>query len=433
MISGDFIMKETLAFGREYIEFEVPAENLINKIEGQHFTEDCPRKDLVQNALDNPIKSEKLRTIIKKKKAQNAVVVVNDITRPTPYELILPPLLSEIEEAGIQKNSITLVIATGIHRAHTADDNRKIFGLEICNNYRIENHNSDNNLISMGLLSNGMELVINRTVAEADMIITTGMVNLHYFAGYSGGRKSILPGVAGRKLIEANHSMMDDERACLGNYHNNPVSDIMIEAARRCRVDFILNVVTGSKHDITFCAAGDLEAAWIEAVKFCEKKYVVSIPQKSDIVIAGCGGYPKDINIYQAQKALDAAVLAVKDGGTIILAAECSEGLGEDTFEEWIKNAKSPQDIVNRFHNKFELGGHKAFAIVRTLEKADILLLSNLSDETVNEMFLTPVHNMEEAIAMALDKHGRNARISIMPEAPKIGIKVTDSSEGHKC
>lgn len=221
------------------------------------------------------------------------------------------------------------MVALGIHRPHTQEENISIFSEEICKRYRIENHDCDNNLVSLGYLSNGMELIINRTAAEADLLITTGLVNLHYFAGYSGGRKSILPGIAGRKLIQANHQMMSDERACLGNYRDNPVSDIMMEAARKAGVDYIINVVTAGRDEILYAATGDMYEAWLSCVKYCEEHNVVGIKQQADVVIASCGGFPKDINMYQAQKALDSASLAVKPGGTIILLAECREGMGK--------------------------------------------------------------------------------------------------------
>ncbi|MCX5781028.1 MAG: nickel-dependent lactate racemase, partial [Firmicutes bacterium] len=320
---------------------------------------------------------------------------------------------------------ITLIIATGIHRQHTLIDNLTVFGEDICRKYRIVNHSCDDNLVSLGLLSNGLDLVINRTVAEADLLVTVGVVGLHYFAGYSGGRKSILPGVAARSVIEANHKMMSDKRARLGNYEDNPVSSLMLEAARAVGVDFILNVVTSSKYDIAFCAAGDVEAAWLEAVHFCEKMNTVKINQSADIVIAGCGGYPKDINMYQAQKALDSALLAVKTGGTIILVAECREGLGEATFQKWIENSDCPQDIVDRFNSHFELGGHKAYAICRVLDQAQIMLRSELPDRVVESLFMTPVHNLEEALNQAIKHHGPEASIIIMPEASKIAVKLS--------
>lgn len=416
-------MKYLLAYGTKFLQMDIPQQNMLGIVEPRNIPSSLGGE--ITYALKNPIGSRTLPEIIKSQSAQNAVIIVNDITRPTPYGIILPPLLDEIEQAGIPGDKIKLVVATGIHRPHTYEDNLGIFGEDICKKYVIENHSCDDNLKSLGYLSNGMNLIINKTVAEADLIITTGVVGLHYFAGYSGGRKSILPGVAARKLIEANHQMMTDKRACLGNYQDNPVSDIMIEAARMAGVDYIINVVLGSNHEIVFAAAGDVYKAWMEAVKHCEEINVVNISQQADIVIAGCGGYPKDINMYQAQKALDAAVLAVKPGGTIILAAECREGLGEKTFAEWVSTANSPDDIFERFATRFELGGHKAFAICRILKQANIILVSSLSDEEVKSMFLTPAHSMQEALNMAVEEQGENATILFMPEASRLAVKIS--------
>lgn len=417
-------MQTKIAYGKQYLEFSIPDEKLIGILHSPDHPIKGSNEEIVRHALQNPLGKVKLPQLIKEKNARNAVIIVNDVTRPTPYQSILPPLLEEIETTGIKPEDIKLIIATGIHRANTDAENLSIFGREVCSRYTIESHNCDADLKSLGYLSNGMELSINRTVAEADLLITTGLVGLHYFAGYSGGRKSILPGVAARKLIEANHQMMSDARACLGNYHDNPVNDIMLEAAGRAGVDFTINVVTAGKNAIAFAAAGDIYEAWIKAVKYCEASSVVSIEEKAELVIAGCGGYPKDINMYQAQKALDAAVLAVKDGGCIILLAECREGLGEETFAAWINEATCPQDINNRFFRHFELGGHKAYAICRILEKAEIMLYSSLDDETVKKLFMTPVHDIERAIKLALDRWGSQARILLIPEAPRLGIKM---------
>ncbi|KUG04243.1 transcriptional regulator [hydrocarbon metagenome] len=418
------IMK--MAYGKKQIELNLSDSNLLQVVEPPPTSNAIKGSEVLENAFASPVSTKTLREIIHEKQAANAVIVVNDITRPTPYNLILPPLLSEMEGAGIAAENITLLVALGIHRPHTDEENRMIFGDAICSKYCIENHNCDENLVSLGYLSNGMELVINKTAADADLLITTGLVNLHYFAGYSGGRKSILPGVAGRKLIEINHKMMSDERACLGNYSSNPVSDIMIEAARRAGVDYIINVVTAGKNEILYAAAGDVYDAWMSCVKYCEKHNVVPIQHPADIVIAGCGGYPKDINMYQSQKALDSAALAVNNGGTIILVAECSEGLGEETFEEWISQACTVEDIINRFYNKFELGGHKAYAICRTLKKADIILVSSLSPSIVSDMFLQYAETVDDALRIAREKHGDNPSIIIMPEASKTGIKITN-------
>lgn len=421
-------MRVELNYGQQHLEVEVPKKQVLGIIKAPIPAAAGDNEQMVREALRHPIGCPALREIAADKKARNAVIIVNDITRPTPYDAILPPLLEELEAVGIEPANITLVVALGIHRPHRPEENAAIFGSRICERYRVENHDCDGNLASLGRLSNGMELIINRRVAEADLLITTGVVSLHYFAGYSGGRKSILPGVASRSLIEANHQLMDDPRACLGNYTDNPVSDIMIEASRKAGVDFIVNVVTGGKNQIVFAAAGDLLQAWLEAVKTCERLNVVTIPEKADIVLASCGGYPKDINMYQAQKALDAASLAVKPGGTIILAAECREGLGEDTFARWIESAACLQDIVDRFHRHFELGGHKAYAICRTLQQADIMLYSGMSHETVERMFMQPVADLETAIKDAVQRYGPDSGILIMPEAPKIAVKLAENA-----
>ncbi|MCX5779901.1 MAG: lactate racemase domain-containing protein, partial [Firmicutes bacterium] len=233
-------MRIELAYGSGYLPVNVDKKRLMEIIEVPAGEASLSGQELVRQALQNPVGTDHLGQIIRQKAARNAVVVVNDLTRPTPNSLILPPLLEQIEQGGIHPDNITLIIATGIHRQHTLIDNLTVFGADICRKYRIVNHSCDNNLVSLGSLSNGLDLVINRTVAEADLLVTVGVVGLHYFAGYSGGRKSILPGVAARAVIEANHKMMSDKRARLGNYEDNPVSSLMLEAARAVGVDFIL-------------------------------------------------------------------------------------------------------------------------------------------------------------------------------------------------
>lgn len=418
-----------MAYGDQELALELPQEQLLQMVQPPPPGPSRGSSTILEEAFKHPLGSHTLTHIIQEKKPRRVVIVVNDITRPTPYKLILPPLLRELEAAGIPEQDITLLVALGIHRPHTREENISIFSEEICKRYRIENHDCDNDLVSLGYLSNGMELIINKTAAEADLLITTGLVNLHYFAGYSGGRKSILPGIAGRKLIEANHQMMSDERACLGNYRNNPVSDIMVEAARKVGVDFIINVVTASRDEILYSAAGDMYEAWLACVKYCEDHNVVEIEQQADIVIASCGGFPKDINMYQAQKALDSASLAVKPGGTIILLAECREGMGEDIFEGWIMQASSPQDITKRFNSCFELGGHKAYAICRTLRQADIILVSSLKPSLVEKMFMSYANSPQSALEIAYQKHGDHPLVILMPEASKTGIRML---EGNK-
>jgi len=422
------ILQHRLAFGKGWLEVDIPDSNLSAILEPDNRLEikpDTPdNHTIINRALSHPIGSPAIRELIRGKKAKSAVIIVNDITRPTPYRWMLPPLLEAIEAEGIAPEHIKLVIALGIHRPHTREENLQIFGPDICARYQVINHNCDENLTSVGRLSNGWELMINRDVAEADFLVATGVVELHYFAGWSGGRKSILPGVASRTLIEANHRMMDNPKACLGNYVDNPVNDLMLEAARTVGLDFILNVVTAGKDEIVYAAAGDLYLAWMDAVKYAEARNSVYIDKPADVVIACCGGFPKDINAYQAQKALDAAVQAVKPGGTIIWVAECREGLGEETFANWILAAHCREDIERRFYEAFELGGHKAFAICRILDKADILMVSSLPEDLVKAMFVNPCQDLAQALDRARQKHGPEMSILLMPQAPRLAVRL---------
>lgn len=417
-------MRIKLAYGKGYQELDIPDRQVAGVVRGKVMFPEINGDQMVARALENPIGTSRLRDIIRSKPERKVAVVVNDITRPTPYHDMLPPLLDEIHSGGATPGDITLVVATGIHRGHTPADNLEIFGREICSKYRIVNHNCDDGLVSLGRLSNGWDLALNREVAQADILVTTGLVGLHYIAGYSGGRKSILPGVAARSLIQASHALMTDEKAALGRYEDNPVHLIMTEAARRAGVDFILNVVTTPGKRISRAVAGDLEAAWLEAVKFCEATQTVEVDAPVDVVIAGCGGYPKDINLYQAQKALDAAAVAVKDGGIFVLVAECREGLGEPVFIDWLERASSPEDVLERFSNEFQLGGHKAYAICRLLERLQVVLVSGMEPGDVRKAFLTPAASLQEAWDYVCKKTGSRSRVLVVPEAPSVAVKL---------
>ncbi|MGE5396996.1 MAG: nickel-dependent lactate racemase [Chitinophagales bacterium] len=417
-------MDFTWKYGKRDISFSIPDNRIEAIIERPSSSQMMDEKELVNNALNNPIGSEGLRELVKKKGGANAVVVINDITRPTPYKIMLPGLLQELEAGGIAPDQITLLVANGIHRAQTEKENEELYGQEICHKYKVVNHNPDQDLVNLGRLSGGIELLVNRRAVEAGILVTTGLVGLHYFAGYSGGRKSIVPGIAGRATIEASHSMMADPRARLGNIHDNPVHHILLEAAQKVGVDFILNVLTDDHKKIAAAVAGDLEAAWLRGTEICRASSVYRLNKQADIVVAGCGGHPKDINLYQAQKALDSAAQAVKPGGVIILAAQCGEGMGEDTFSRWVNEANTPEDIKERFKNHFELGGHKAFAICGVLDKCDIVLVSDMDPELVKKAFMIPASSIEAGLEYAYANLGPEAGIAVIPEAPTLAMEL---------
>lgn len=406
-----------LAYGKKYLSAEIRRENIIAEVSPKAAPGVANPLDAVEAALDNPIGSGTLAEIVQKKRPGKVAIVVNDVTRPTPYKYMLPPLLKQLQDAGVNDRQIVFVVATGIHRGNTDQENRDTLTPEVVDRYRVLNHDCDRNLVSLGRLSDGSELIINREVAEAGMVITTGLISLHYFAGYSGGRKSILPGVAARHLITGNHAKMTDLRATAGNYRDNPVHKVMMEAARMAGVDFILNVVTNTEKEIVAAVAGDLEEAWLAGVRVCEHISLVKVPRAADVVVAGAGGHPKDINVYQAQKALENAAAAVKPGGTIILVAQCKEGYGEEVFEQWIEEANTLDDIFRRFERQFVLGGHKAFAIAKVVKEKQIILVSDLTKTETEKLFFRYAASLDEALSLVRREYGHGFRAYIMPQA----------------
>ena len=256
---------------------------------------------------------------------------------------------------------------------------------------------------------------ITRAVAEADYRICLGNIEFHYFAGYSGGAKAIMPGVSTRDAIQANHSMMVRQEACAGNIKNNPIRDDIEEAGKICGIDFILNVVLSEHKKILKAVAGDPVLAHREGCKFLDTLYLKELDEPADIILVSQGGAPKDLNLYQTQKALDNAKHAIKDGGIIILIGSCKEGLGERVFEEWMTKSPSPKAMIDRIGHDFQLGGHKAAAIAMILERAEIFLVSDMEPDFVRSLFLTPMPDVQTALDKAREKLGAEAKILAMP------------------
>lgn len=402
-----------MKYGKSEISFDIDQDRIIKTLKPNERPGVADPLDAVKEALRNPIGTPSLADLLEAKKPQNVVIVVNDITRPTPYESLLPPLLEVLHSSGLRNDQITFLTATGIHDPHTREQDEEVYGKDLVNRYRFLSHRADDisSLVEMGTLSTGLKLTVNKLVVESDFLITLGVVMPHYFAGFSGGRKSILPGVAGRETIEKNHSrmvyLMDD----LPPIRQNPVSLEMIEAARLVGVDFILNVVTNSKKEIVKVVAGDLEDAWYEGVYISSNMYEVPIPQKADVTIASAGGFPRDINVYQAQKALDHADRSTKPGGTIILVAECPLGYGEKVFEEWMLEAKKPNDVIERIKKSFAMGGHKAYGICKVAAEKEIILISSLSEEKTEGLFMRKMASVNEAIKYVEEKYERPSYI----------------------
>lgn len=412
-------MKIFMPYSNEKIEIDIDDKRIISVIKQNQISSLEKPKYQVKKSLTNPIGTESLFKLLNQEKPEKIVIIVNDITRPTPYKTILPPILDIIEKSEIDPNCVTLLVATGIHRPNTHEENIESFGKEIVDKYNIVNHNPDHNLKSIGTLSDNKELRINEIAANSDFLITTGQINLHYFAGYSGGRKSILPGIASRDLITVNHARMNEPGCQSGSIDKNPIHAIMLEAALLANVRFTVNVVTNNKKEILSVFSGDINTAWKKGVEFCRSISTININEKADVVIVSAGGFPKDINLYQAQKALEHAAIATKPGGTIVLFAACQEGYGEPKFKEWMDNTNNWQEIFALFDKKFELGGHKAFALARALHDKTTLVITELSENIINNCNLIKIENIQEALDYINSKNS-DWNCYIMPQGSSV-------------
>ncbi|MGB6371449.1 MAG: nickel-dependent lactate racemase [Atribacterota bacterium] len=405
-----------LKYGKEEIRLPIEDKNIMEILNLKKQKALLNTENRLKDLLKNPIGCPSLRELIFQKKASKILIIVNDITRPTPYEIILPPLLDELHQIGIKKENIIFMVATGIHRSNSQEEIKEMFGENIFSAYKFINHDCDDpRSKDLGKLKSGNKLWVDPIVSDIDIIITTGVIVPHYFAGFSGGRKSILPGISGRKTIEANHAKMVHSDSQAGNLKGNPVHQEMQEAAEKVGVDFNINVVTNEHHEIIEIVAGELYKSWLKGVEVCKKTYLYPIKQKAKVVIASAGGYPKDINVYQAQKALNNAYQATKPRGTIILLAECSEGYGEPTFENWIEEANTPDDIIKRLNKKFVLGGHKAYSIAKLSKEVEVILISSLPPEKVRKLFFIPMENISQTIEYIQDKYGKDFQAYILP------------------
>lgn len=406
-------MDFALGFDKSEIKFSIDDKNMAAVIMPNPVDVPVGGRAEVKRSLENPIGAPRLSEIVKP--GENIVIITSDITRPVPSYDVIPPILDELSLAGVEDKDITVVFALGSHRGHTKEEHIKLVGEEVYNRVRcVDSDTKDTVLI--GTSSAGTPYEVFSPVAKADRIICVGNIEFHYFAGYSGGAKAIMPGVCNRSAIQSNHSMMLEDGAETGRIEGNPVRRDIDEVAEFCHIDYIVNVVLDAHKKILKSYAGHHIKAHREGCAFLDTLYKVPIEEKGDIVIVSVGGYPKDLNLYQAQKGLDNSKFAVKDGGTVILCASCKEGLGEGCFEKWMLGF-TPEQRLLEIRKNFQLGGHKAAAIAKISQNADIYLVSDLEDDFVKGLYLTPFKNIEDALSSAFSKHGEDARVIVMPYA----------------
>lgn len=418
-------MEIELKYGESTQVLKLDEKNVLQVLELPPLREKITNlREKIKKVLENPTGSEPLKEIVEKTKPNNLVIIVEDITRPNPdYQEILDSLIEKLKIAGLPDEKIKFVIAYGTHRYHRAEENKKLYGEALLNRFQFINHNPDaDDLVSLGKLSTGNELLVNKYVAQADFLIATGNIEPHSFAGYSGGRKAILPGVSSRKTITKNHAKVVRKGVEIGKIKDNPIHEEMLESARRVantKPFFILNVIRNDKKEIVSVVAGDFEQAFSKGIKIAERIYTVSVPQRTEVVISSCGGFPKDINLYQAQKTLTASAEVVKEGGTIILLAECGDGVGQPVFEKWLRKHRL-EEILHKKEESIEVEGHRAYLTAKILKKCEVVVISSLSKELVEEMHFTYKKDLDDTLNHLRKKHGNNFKAYIIPNGAAI-------------
>lgn len=418
--------KFSLHYGKKHVAFEIDESSLLYELKGSNYTPYSNLHDAYRSALNKPIDSPPLNEVVKP--TDRVVIIVSDITRIWQKNAeTIPVLLDYLNELGVVDEQITIIIGVGAHRPNTSDEFVEICSADVCSRIRIINHDAwdTENMIYVGRTSLGTEVSINRIVAEADKVIITGGVIYHYMAGFGGGRKSILPGVASLETIQQNHLLGLTDKigggsnplAASAKTENNFLHEDMMEIAALVNPDFLINVVPNLDGDLAGIFAGHWATAWQRACETVRKIYGVEIKEQADIVIASAGGYPKDINLYQAQKTIDNACYAMKPGGVSIILAECPLMEDPPEFFDWFKY----NDIVSlekAARKNFLISGWLAIKQFEYEQMGTILLLTEEKNiKLARKAHLEPVTTIEEALSIARAKCGADQpKITVMPQ-----------------
>lgn len=417
-------MRLKLAYGKEGLWVDLPDER-VTVVEPKFVPGLPDEAAALRSALREPIGSPPLRELAKP--GQSVAVVFPDLTRPMPNDRVLPVLLAELEDAGVAREDITLINALGTHRLNTEKELVGMLGRRVCEGYRIIQHDAfeQSESVNLGVTSFGHELWINRAYLQAEVKILTGFIEPHLFAGFSGGPKAVLPGLAGERTILGNHGyrMIAHPKATWGITRGNPLWEEMAEAAARTEPTFLLNVTLNKWRQITGLFAGDLQQAHAAGAAFVRQTAMTPLPAPFDVVITTNSGYPLDLNLYQAVKGMSAAAQVVKTGGSIIIAAECWDGIPDHgQYKKLLHMADSPQALLEivsapgfSMHDQWE-----AQVQAQIQFKAEVYVKNSyLSDEELRQALFLPCPSIKDTLAELLEKHGPEATVCVLPEGPQ--------------
>ncbi|MCP3761355.1 nickel-dependent lactate racemase [Domibacillus sp. A3M-37] len=412
-------METTLLYGKDGLTINVPDHSFV--VEPSHLPGVEDEQAALQQALRQPIGCEPLKEMVKEN--QTVAIVISDITRPTPNHKLVPALIEELSHVPLQ--NFVIINGTGTHRDQTKEEFVGMLGEWVVDNIRIVNnqcHNQDE-LVKIGKSTFGCDVYLNKDYVEADIRIVTGFIEPHFFAGFSGGPKGIMPGIAGIETIMTFHNarMIGDARSTWGNMNDNPVQQMTREINAMCKPDFMLNVTLNGDKEITAVFAGELYEAHDRGCEFVKEHAMSRCKKRFDVVITSNAGYPLDQNLYQAVKGMSAAHKIVKKGGTIVIASQCADGLPDHgNYSKIFEMADTPQQLLDMINDPefkmFDQWQVQKQAVTQVW--ADVHVYSTLTDEQVTGAMLTPVHNMEETLSRLKEKYGEEMTVAVLPLGP---------------
>jgi nickel-dependent lactate racemase len=418
-------MRVTLDYGRTGLPVELPDERVVGPLALRPAPPIADPAAAIADALAHPIGSRPLADLARGR--HNACILVCDITRPVPNALILPPLLRVLEQQGIARRDILILIATGLHRPNEGAELDEMLGPEVARNYPVENHHGKvlEEHEYLGVTPDGVPVYLDRRYVRADLKITTGLIEPHLMAGYSGGRKVICPGIAALETVKVWHGprFLEHPRADCGRLEGNPVHEENTRIAKMAGCDFIVNVCLDGQRRVTWVGAGDMEQAWLEGVRFVEGVVKVSVPEPLDIVVTSCAGYPLDTTWYQAVKGLTGALPIVKHGGTIILAASLTEGLGSPEFQRVMAENPDLALFKKRILGKdyFVMDQWQLEELAKVVERCRVKVVTQgIPAETLRRCYVEPAESVEQAVADCLAQYGPEAKIGVIPKGPYV-------------
>ncbi|MBI2506270.1 MAG: nickel-dependent lactate racemase [Candidatus Latescibacteria bacterium] len=420
-------MKVHLDYGRQGLEVEVPDRAQILNMADTPGLENLGAR--LEEALRHPIGTPALRQLAKGRR--DACVVIADITRPVPNALILPPILRTLEEAGIPRERITILVGTGLHRPNEGAELVALVGAEIASQYLILNHRARarETLVHLGETSCGAPIWIDRAYIEADLKIATSLIEPHLMAGYSGGRKAICPGLMGVDTMRVLHGprLMGDPRSAEGIIEGNPFHRQALEVAQKAGVDFTFNVSMNARRQVTGLFCGDLEKAHAEGVVFVEQQALAQVVRPVPIVLTTSAGHPLDLTLYQAVKGLTAVLPIVEEGGTILMAARCQEGIGSGEFTEELLNTPSAEAFLEKLEDPgfFAIDQWQLQELCKVLQKARVALFSEgMGPAHQGRLLMDLVPSVEAGLQQALARHGADAPLAVVPKGPYVLTRV---------